>query len=428
MSPESYWLENWMREYDITSVSEYQRAIQSPTVIKALYQEIPEHLVREPSLKVEPYTVMAGRSLDLSASFYKACFACLRSELGVAVTRTAHYFDKLAVSGPIADKVMRDLGSGDKDRRARVLRDLQAHVAIVNYINNIGARDRVKFVAKPSGYCQGCYSIAAREAGITIFDDEKQRNEIVEQIVKTSRIITVRDRAGSWMAKISGPMIIGNQSKVYGRDRPSRHTVAEDMFYAMSYPVVQDFMSSKRYKLPVVDIGETDWTHLQKGSALEKNAHEVALKVELPAITGIGLEDYIRLEQDEQSSFIKFQAAVRSAIQECVKRYDSAPPDEVAQAVVDEFIKPELANIEQKLKVATRSLGKKVGASVAVGATVTSIGLVAAMPIVTAAGIAAAATWLTQLHKFYDDRSGVESSEMYFLWKLARAPHGSSHS
>lgn len=38
-----YWLDQWMAEYEVRSVGEYRRAIQSPTALKSLYEMIPDH-------------------------------------------------------------------------------------------------------------------------------------------------------------------------------------------------------------------------------------------------------------------------------------------------------------------------------------------------------------------------------------------------
>ncbi|MEV6237981.1 hypothetical protein [Lentzea sp. NPDC051838] len=425
MSTQSeYWLENWMREFGIASESDYVKAIESPTAVKALFETIPvRHEEYQPEFA--PYTVMAGRSLDLSASFHVSCFGCLKSELETVVMRSSHYFNKIAVSGPMTDRLGFVLQSGNKSERKAALRDLWAHVEIINFINEVGIRSKFQFITKPSVYCRGCYSKAAREAGMTFYDDHSQRGEIVERILRTSNFKVTRNKDGNWSAEVSGAMIAGGGTWAteYGRSRPKRARIAEDAFYYLANPTVQDLISSQRHKLPVIDLAEVDWTEILRGRAELSKVEAIALNVELPTLLNVSLRDFVRLEQDESESFTKFQAATRKAVHEALKRHDSASPTVIAKAVVDEYIKPELADIEQKIKAAKGSLGKKAAASVAVGATVTSIGLATAMPLITTAGIAAAATWLPQLYKFFDDKAGVESSELYFLWKLSQTAH-----
>ncbi|MFC0545007.1 hypothetical protein [Kutzneria chonburiensis] len=421
---DGYWLERWMREFDIKSVADYRRATQSPTVVKALYQIIPYHdeqWSQVPSLG--PYGVMAGRTLDLSGSFHPPCLNCFRNELKLLLSRTAHYFQHIAVGGPIVDAVARGLEARSPDVRARTIRELQDHVALLLYIDEIGARDKIRFVTKPATYCQSCYRNYAREAGITIYDDEQQSADVIAKIIETSKFSTVRNRAGNWTAKITGPMVTDHVLvSEYGRTRPTRAYMAREVFDSITVPAVQDYITAKHYTLPIVDMSEFAWMKTIRGER-SSSAESVALEVELPGINGIGLREFLQMQQEDEASYLKFQTAVRTAVREAIKRHESRSPNEIARAVVEEYVKPEIADIEQKMRSATRSLSKKVGISAVVGTTATSIGLMGAMPLVVTAGVGVVAASLTQVYKYFDDKATVESSDMYFLWKAGRVKH-----
>ena len=97
-------------------------------------------------------------------------------------------------------------------------------------------------------------------------------------------------------------------------------------------------------------------------------------------------------------------------------------PQEVANAVVQEYINPELADIERRLGIARKKLTTKVGAGVALGGSTVTAGAIASIPLVLATGVAAMATSLPQVYKYFEDRNEVQLSDLYFLWK-ARVKH-----
>ena len=109
---------------------------------------------------------------------------------------------------------------------------------------------------------------------------------------------------------------------------------------------------------------------------------------------------------------------IREAIRVQISQNDSESPRVVANSVVEEYVKPTLADIEHRLKINKRKLSSKTAASVAVGSVATSAGLMLSIPLVVATGIAAAAASLTHVYKYFDDAGSIELSDMYFLWKL----------
>ena len=89
---------------------------------------------------------------------------------------------------------------------------------------------------------------------------------------------------------------------------------------------------------------------------------------------------------------------------------------------MEQYVAPELAKIESKLKVDRKALAKKVGANVAVAGAAVSVGALASVPLVIASGVAAIIPSFGPINKYFDDRSSIELSDYYFLWR-ARITH-----
>jgi hypothetical protein len=88
--------------------------------------------------------------------------------------------------------------------------------------------------------------------------------------------------------------------------------------------------------------------------------------------------------------------------------------------VRSEFIEPELADIERRLRLANRALSAKTGAVFAVGTVVTSVGLIIAAPIVVAGGVAASGGVVPSILKYVEDKASLETSDLYFLWQASQ--------
>jgi hypothetical protein len=136
---------------------------------------------------------------------------------------------------------------------------------------------------------------------------------------------------------------------------------------------------------------------------------------------GIQIKDLLALREDEKPFFDKFRDALRKAIQRQIEARESASPQEIARSVVREYVEPELAEIETRLKVNQKKLARKVGASLFVGTAVTSAGLLGALPLLVDTGVVAMAASLPHIYKYFDDYGdNVQLSDLYFLWKAKK--------
>jgi hypothetical protein len=141
----------------------------------------------------------------------------------------------------------------------------------------------------------------------------------------------------------------------------------------------------------------------------------------LPIIDGIAIKDLLSLREDEKPFFDKFRDALRKAIEVQIQKGDSDTPQIIAQSVIHEYIEPTLADIDARLKVNQKKLSRKVGASLAVGASMTSAGLLGTVPLVVSAGVVAMASPLAHIYQYFDDYGDkVQLNDLYFLWKAKR--------
>ena len=131
----------------------------------------------------------------------------------------------------------------------------------------------------------------------------------------------------------------------------------------------------------------------------------------------------MRRKHEDWPEFERFRKALREAIRKQIEKAGTKSPEEIAKAVVQEDIIPELAIIEGKLTAIQKSLARKVNASIALGGATVTAGAIASIPLVIATGVAAIATSVQQIYNYYDGRKDIEESDLYFLWKAAQAKH-----
>ncbi|WP_125681320.1 hypothetical protein [Amycolatopsis sp. WAC 04182] len=422
-----FWLQTWIKEFDVSSNGEFKKAAKSPTAIKRLFSLATEKSSRnleEHATKLPAYSVLAGRSLDLSGAYHHSCTKCLSTELSMLLARTMHFFDRAIVSGPSVTEVASGLQHKNLNIREKTLWNLKGQVEFINYINKIGAADTVTYAPKIEAYCDACFHNWAKRAGISALESEEQSEKIVEQLLNEAKFITIRDRTGNWTSNVTHPNLIGgtwSRRRPYSR-RPTRKKVAWDLFYGMSRPTIYDLSTAQHYKVPLLDAYQVKWmaTDSSRGKA---SADDVALELRIPQLSGLPLEDLIRIKQEERDHLVRFQQAISAAIREMVSKREMDSPSTIAAAVVREYIEPEIAAMEARMKSKQRAFGKKLASAAALGTLVTTVGAIQAVPLVLATGVAAAATSLTQLYKYFDDKSEIETSDLYFISRLSKIKH-----
>jgi hypothetical protein len=423
------WLEGWADEFEISSSEKFYQATRSPTAMKSLYEAAAtrEYLsLASEAASFPSYVAMAGSQLDLSQTYHHACIGCHTGELADLLRRTMHFFEKVLVNGPPALPLMYAFEEKNDRNLQRQFEIIGTYIEFLQYIRKIGARDRLIFAPKPVEYCENCFNKMIHDVGLRTLEDEERAKEVIEQIVKEAKFTIMRNRSGYWTASVDHPTLIdGAYSRIYSESRrPTRREIAQGIFDSLTRPAVIDLATSRHYKLPLIEGFRTSWLDVRSSeSNIQATVDEVALNIRIPTISGIPLEELIKLQDDNKDHLVRFQRAIAAAIKDMMKNYEGGSPARIADAVVKDYIEPELAAIEVRMKSKQRALAKKFAASSTLGAVVTTVGLVASMPLALTTGVGFAVASLPQVFKYFDDRADVETSDLYFLAKLREHKH-----
>jgi hypothetical protein len=160
---------------------------------------------------------------------------------------------------------------------------------------------------------------------------------------------------------------------------------------------------------------------LLKLNTREVFPEDVAFRIGLPVLDGIDPGTLMSLRKAEADSFRRCQHALRSAIRERIRSMPDASASQVAKEIEDDVIAPALADVGRRLRSAERSLIKKTGVSFAVGSLTTTVGLLTGIPAVSAAGVSAALSSIPVIHKYFEQRDELRSSDLYFIWAGSHA-------
>lgn len=255
---QGFWLENWIEEFEVYSNEKFTRAISSTSAVKSLYDSIADRKIWSPKnhgSNFPAYSALAGRHLDLSGSYHHSCANCFSRELSLLLTQTMHFFDRVVVSGPSLIELREGLQYKNPRVREQTLKELRPHVEFLNYLRTIDARDKLIFAPKTEAYCQDCFNEWIHSIGMTALENEEQSKSIVEKLVAESRFVTMRDRSGQWVTKVSHPYLGDSAwtvSNRYKRSRPTRKEVSSALFNVLSRRFVYDLATSHHYKLPLI--------------------------------------------------------------------------------------------------------------------------------------------------------------------------------
>jgi len=189
--------------------------------------------------------------------------------------------------------------------------------------------------------------------------------------------------------------------------------------------LTSDIASAEQTRVP---LGATIKLHkrlLQRSK--EPTASSVAFQLELPILKGIATSTLIKLREDEQEHFRRFQDHLRLAIEEKLKLDPSSNVTELAIQIRNDLIEPDLRKIRDRLRYSESLLLKKSMVGVGLGTLVTVCGLIAGLPsVVTIPGmLAPILTVYGQAEsKHLEEKRDIALEGMYFLWKaLEHQPH-----
>lgn len=175
------------------------------------------------------------------------------------------------------------------------------------------------------------------------------------------------------------------------------------------------------WPLPLLQAAENDWSSgIPEGRALDDRT--VALNLRLPVLRNAPIKEILKFRDDYSAPFEIFRAALRQAIRAQIRQQSEyggpGSAEQLANAVVTEYLLPELARIEVQLGGVRKTLSRKLGDNITVAGATVGVGLIEHIPLViTITAAAAAASIADIINKRADDKQEIENSDLYFLWK-----------
>jgi hypothetical protein len=416
-----YWLYEWIDDRGIRKAADLRKALRNPVAIDHLIELREDHAeAKDIDVTSLSAPVIAGRRVDLSG--YLGCnhFECIVPQIDTLFSKTWHYFDTIIVDDPNLPDPASD--------PSEFLYQIEQRVNLLLYLRKIGAHDSIIFRKKLSGFCDYHFRDFAKSngLGLDLLFDESVESNVVQELLSRARFEISR-REDHWHYTISHPeleQIIGTYSHSDPDIRPSREECAKDAFGMYCAGLISDVAAVREFGAPLLQVAEGTQP-FRRAEPVDDSL--VALNLSLPVLMNAPAKEIIRLKSDNWPEFVLFRDALRKAIRKQTSEAGNGSPEEIARAVVDEYVTPELENIEVELRASERALRKKIGANVAVGIAPVSTSLINHSPLVIAAavipaGYAAIKNVMPGVNKYYDDRAEIEKSPLYFLWK-ARIRH-----
>jgi hypothetical protein len=405
-----------MDDRGIRKAADLRKALRSPAAIDTLIELQEEHAGKiDVDVASLSSPVIAGRRVDLSG--YLGCnhFECIVPQIDTLFSKTWHYFDTIIIDDPN----LPDPASNYSEFLFRI----EQRVNLLLHLRKIGADDSVAFQKKLSGFCDYHFREFAESngLGLDLLFDERVEDSVVQELLSRARFEISR-REDHWHYTISHPElepIIGTYSHSEPDVRPSREECAKDAFGMYCAGLISDVAAVRDLRAPLLQVAEGKQP-FRRPEPVDDSL--VALNLRLPVLTNVPAKEILRLKRDNWPEFVLFRDALRKAIKEQMSGAGNGSPEEIARAVVDEYVTPELETIGVELGTSQRALAKKIGANVAVGIAPVSTGLINHSPLVIAAAAIPAAyaaikNVMPEVNKYFDGRAETEKSPLYFLWK-----------
>ncbi|MFJ5044651.1 hypothetical protein [Streptomyces sp. NPDC088719] len=421
----NHWLYQWIDEYSVTSTHDAESKLRLPGPVARLHELASGAPGWTEGDEPNGKSIVAGSTIDFSGRLNCTHSTCLGKQVDRLFSNIWHYFDSVVVEGPSSSWYLQAIENGTSRGNRDFLWSAGQDIDFLLSLRKLGITDHLTFRTKAHQFCTHHIEEHATEAGISHFFQADFRAEMVDRLKRESNI-SISGSGRSWHYSLYHPespepfsgYFQSHQKKGKQIKKPTKRQVAEAVVRRSTAALVYDVATSKHLSLPLA----VELPYLQvkpeiatagKGS----RESQIALDLPLPVMRGMSARDVVLLRQDLRPHFDRFQYALTEAIREQLARDPERANTEVAKAVSEEFIRPAFAEIERGLSESKRSLSVKAGSSVAVGTAVASAGLLTSVPLIIGAGLAAVGVTLSGLHKHFDDRKEVKTSDVYFLWK-----------
>jgi hypothetical protein len=411
------WLNDWIDEFEVRSLDDAARLGRDPrgwARLRELAERASADHWSSPLPDQDGSIAVAGRSLDLSGLLSCTAAGCLINQVESLLNQVWHYFDKVVVEGPSPGIFL----ERDEEYDYR----LEQHVQLLLHLRDIGALPYLIFHDKPHAFCTHHFTESAKDGGLEFLLDSAYERRFKDAVVDTGRVERLPDGTGFTFSYSGRDHVTLVQWRNGGRHRvPSLRTLANREFSSHGMALVGDVALARSVGAPLVQ-GAQRYVPPQRNGRTAP--HDVALELHLPVLRNVPAKELLRLRSEYSPELQRFRAALRTAIRQVASADPELSTKELAARVVQDHVEPELADIERRLLTARETLLKKSVLHIGVGATVATAGLLAAAPLVVAAGLTALGAAVKDATGYVDSAAELRLADMHFLWRIRNTHQG----
>lgn len=146
----------------------------------------------------------------------------------------------------------------------------------------------------------------------------------------------------------------------------------------------------------------------------------------VPFLGNIATSDILRIKKGEMDAFLLFRKALNDAIDQCIKQKSNFSEAD-ARAIYQDILRPRLANLNQKVKTARKSLVKSSATKILAWTGAITFGLYTGFLPTELAGLAKALGLTKVLAELTENllsqrkiEKVIQNEDLYFLWKVRR--------
>jgi hypothetical protein len=411
-----YWVFDWLDRHNATSTLKLRYLLWKSPAFQELLDGANAVLKIHKLPVTESDSVLAGRVLDLSGELDCHHISCRKKRAGELIRHLGLYFEKIVLRDAVAEEISQHLNCGH-------LKDsLLDHLRILVYLRRIGAEPFLDFRAKPPG-CQVHLHQHLKEAQLSRLSGLE--DEITEMLLRDSTVSFWKNRDGALTYTVQYVELGHTQFGTLGSDvsrglseRELKRRAVKDVLERFLVCLASDVRAASIYRLPLGTGIQLHQKLLQ--AATPHNVTDVMMRLKLPVLDEISPRMLVKIRNEERWRFERFRAQLRLAVQDQLKATDDPDPQKIADQIYRDRIEPEVAAIRERLRVARNALAKKGAVTVALGASVTTCGLLAGAlwPISLLAGAAPTATLTgNAVGKYFDDVGGIGLKDLVFAWQ-----------
>lgn len=404
----------WFETCGVRSIEDAKRLIAKPAHLARL-QELAAGWEPQLSEPIHGNSILAGSGIDFESGLSCPGASCQRLAVDRVLRHAWHYFDHVIIPDNLTHRVVSHWGE-EPNLEAELLRRIE----LLLYIREIGADSLVKFRPKrrPRKWRKELEDTGLANL-VSAFGEAipaLKPNALVK-ITSAPRQPMIAEVDLTDGNEITSTIEIPTDKGKRLSAEQIREFAVESVCDTYSSFLAADILTARGLGIP---FGSTFSVHREMLAKADFSAEDsVAFHMDLPVLEGIPIDKLLRLREDDQEHFRRFQSRLKLAIHERAKA-SSGDSRGIARDVVTDVIEPELGRIRERLQASERLLSRKVGVGGFLASMATTCGLLAGAGPVAAlgAGMAViASTVYSAASKHLEERSEIELEDMYFLWK-----------